>query len=110
MAGFVYDDKFMKAAEKYLHLKGAKIIGTEWRFIVFQDLDDDSLVFAYIADEDGYGSINRADLRHAFEHAAASFLRENDIEFEGNLRCDLIEFDVISNDRAILRQTISAIN
>ena len=102
-------DRFMKAAKRYLHLKGAEILGTEWRFIVFQDLDD-TLVFVYIADEEGYESTNRADLRHAFEHAAASFFKENDIEFEGNLRCDLIEFDVISNDHAIVKHTINAIN
>lgn len=103
-------DKFMKAAEKYLCLKGAEILGTEWRFIVFQDLNDGSLAFAYIADEDGYESIDKADLRSAFEHAAHCFLKESDIEFEGNLRCDLIQFDVISNDRAILRHMINAVN
>ena len=55
--------------------KGADILGTEWRFIVFQDLDDDNLAFAYVADEDGYGSTNKADLQRAFEHSAASFLK-----------------------------------
>lgn len=104
-------DKFMKAAKKYLCLKGAEILGTEWRFIVFQDPNEDNcLAFAYVADEDGYESTNKADLRRAFEHAAHCFLKENDIEFEGNLRCDLINFDVISNDRAILRHMINAIN
>lgn len=103
-------DKFMKAAKKYLCLKGAEILGIKDRFIVFQDLEDDSLAFAYIADENGYESIDKADLQRAFEHAAHCFLKESYIEFEGNLRCDLIEFDVIKNDRAILRHVIDVLN
>lgn len=104
-------DKFMKAAKRYLGFKDAEILGTEDRFIVFQYPDeDDCLTFAYVTDEDGYGSIDKATLRHAFEQAAALFLEENDIYFEGDLRCDLMEFDVIANDRAILRHMINAVN
>lgn len=103
-------DKFMKAAKRYLHLKDVEILGTKDRFIVFHDLNEDSQVFAYIANKDGYESIDKADLQHAFEQTAISFMKENDIAFEGDLRCDLIEFNVIKNNRAIVRHTINALN
>lgn len=96
-------DRLVAAAARYVELIGGQPIAAYDNVVAYKL--NDELRFAVVSKED-YSShtVTRDEVRHEFEQALIKYA--NDLEGnipEGKIFFDIIQFHILSEDRAILR-------
>ena len=106
-------DKGVKAAVKYLNLRGFEIVErdyvcSEGSFDIVA-LDDDALVFIDVhIRKNGLADINDAFGKRAkSERIAACYLADNPDATDMPVRFDRIDMHVVASDRALIRHAIN---
>ena len=108
-------EKSVKAAARYLAMRGYDVIETEWsgggRTIDIVAREDDCIVFADVSVSE---SVSRgfAELssRKSRELAAAAYFAERSAEPETRFRFDSISLLVVSEDRAIVKHHVNCLD
>ena len=105
-----------KAIGRILELKGCEILEEGWShgkdkvdFII----DDDgciAFVFGYVRDNLGKGIPEESIDRKKFERLAAAYLAEHPEHVDCAVRADAISLLVLSDNRAMVRHYVNALN
>lgn len=115
MNNFELQEKAVKAATRFIERKGFELLETGWESpegttVDLIATDEDALVFIDVTateyGEGGFegGKVSRAD----FEIAAAGWLASHPEGPDTQVRFDIIDMLVVSEDRALLRHHINA--
>ncbi|MBQ9041300.1 MAG: endonuclease [Eggerthellaceae bacterium] len=106
----------MAAIGRYLELKGYKILEEGWSHggdtagYIVTDGYGLAFVFGDAARNAGEGIPDRAADRKAFERLAAAYLTEHPEHADCPVRADVVALLVLSDNRAILRHHVNAID
>ena len=104
-------DKVMKAAKRYLNLYGYDFLGkTSNGFLVCQNEDDLVLVnVCWACNAPEFPESDVETLRHEFETAMLEWVRKYPDDADYKVSCDEIQFNIIREDRSLVRHCVNAI-
>ena len=110
-----FEARLRKAALKFLEIQGRDVTMDNFRgwIVVKEEAGyDTGHVFIKLAgDRNSFEALDDKELRKEFEEVAAAWLSATDIDDAvGPIRGDIINFNVINDDRALLRWAKDAIN
>ena len=104
------------AIARYLELKGCEILEEGWShggdtadFIVLDGFEI-AFVFGFASENIGEGIPDRAIDRKTFERLAAAYLAEHPDHVDCAVRADIVSLLVLSDNRAMIRHHVNAID
>jgi len=105
-------NKVIKGARRYLNLYGYDVLGeTSNGFLVCQNEDDLVLVnVCWACNASEFPESDVETLRHDFEEAMFEWVQKYPDDADYKVSCDEVQFNIIRNDRALVRHCVNAID
>lgn len=106
----------MAAIGRFLELKGCEILEEGWSHgddtvdFIIEDGCELAFVFGHASKNFGEGIPDRMADRKAFERLAAAYLAEHPDHVDCAVRADIVSLLVLSENRAMVRHYINAID
>lgn len=99
-----------KVAERYLKLRGYEKLGNCHNFLVFNDENGELVFVNVLVGKEGFIESSYKELKPDFEQAMLAWFAEHHADEDFVVRCDELCITKVSNDRALIRHYINALN